>query len=515
MLGDITRAAPAGHSLCYPRFRIHGRRRPRPLAAGVAVHGLGAVTPLPAPTRCHACAGALPAGARHCPACGAPVAAQPPARPDSGTPGGRPWQPLTPFTVLRERYLIKRVLNTGGMGSVYLAADTAQDNEPCAIKEMLDRFATDDDREEGREWFAREAGLLAALRHPCIPQIRDSFIEGGHYYLVLEFIEGRNLEDMLECEGTPGLAEPRVMDWAAHIAEVLSYLHGWTPPIVFRDLKPANVMLTSEGKLYLVDFGIARVFSVVRQGTMVGTPGYCPPEQYQGLAEPLSDLYALAATCHHLLSGRDPRTASPFSFPPIRAIVPQVSRATESLLAGALLLDTAQRGPSVEDFGRQARRIAYELDLGIAPIMTGSLGQYAPGDSLPPTHMALPVRTLQLGPLPTGAHRVEQLPVGNDGAVELRVLLRSSVPWLQTPTGQLRVAQGTTVPVPIQIDTNNLAPGRYDARIELEGNGGMECIEVDVVLRHWIFNPLNAFLAFAALAITVAAFMVRALLLHG
>jgi hypothetical protein len=267
--------------------------------------------------------------------------------------------------------------------------------------------------------------------------------------------------------------------------------------------------------LYLVDFGIARVFSVVRQGTMVGTPGYCPPEQYQGLAEPLSDLYALAATCHYLLSGRDPREASPFSFPPIRGIMPEVSKATENLLVGALAMETGQRGPSVEDFGRHARRIAHDLGLGLAPILTGSLGQYAPGGSLAPTHMALPVRTLRLGPLPTGAHRVEQLQVGNDGGVELRVLMRSSVPWLQAPTGQLRVAQGTTVPVPIQIDTNTLTPGRYHARLELEGNGGTENVEVDVVLRHWILNPLNGFLGFAALAIMAAAFLVRALLLHG
>ncbi|HVA92718.1 MAG TPA: serine/threonine-protein kinase, partial [Chloroflexota bacterium] len=285
------------------------------------------MTLLAASMWCPSCVSVVPAGSACCPACGASVAAgavgsSPSA--GSGTPSERPWQPLTPFTALQERYLIKRVLKTGGMGSVYLAADIAQGNELCAVKEMLDRFATDDDRVEGREWFAREAGLLATLRHPCIPRIRDYFIEGGHYYLALDFIDGRNLEEVLEREGTPGLAERRVMEWAAHIAELLAYLHANTPPIIFRDLKPANVMLAGDGKLYLVDFGIARVFSVVRQGTMVGTPGYCPPEQYQGLAEPLSDLYALAATCHHLLSGRDPREASPFSFPPIRGIAPQV-----------------------------------------------------------------------------------------------------------------------------------------------------------------------------------------------
>ncbi len=437
------------------------------------------------------------------------------ARLDSGARTERLWQPLTPFTALQGRYLIKRALKAGGMGAVYLAADTGQDNELCAVKEMLDRFATEDERLEGREWFTREARLLLTLQHSSIPRIRDYFIENGHYYLVLEFIEGRNLEDVLEREGAPGLPEGQVMEWAAHIAEVLVYLHGQPSPIIFRDLKPANVMITSSGKVYLVDFGIARVFSVARQGTMVGTPGYCPPEQYQGLAEPLSDLYALAATCHHLLSGRDPREAAPFSFPPLRTLAPRVSKATETLLAGALLMDTDRRGPAVDEFGRHARRISHDLGLGITPSLAGALALHAPGDPLPPTSMALPMRVLRIGPLATDTNHIEEVPVGNDGAVELRVLMRGSVPWLQPPSGQLRVAQGTTVPVPIRVETAGLAPGRYRARIELEGNGGTESIAVEVILRHWMFNPLNAYLAFGAIAITIAAFVVRALLLHG
>jgi len=415
--------------------------------------------------------------------------------------------------VLRERYLIKRTLKMGGMGAVYLAADIERENELCAVKEMLDQFGTADDRLEGREWFAREAAMLLSLRHPAIPAIRDYFIENGHYYLALDYIEGRNLEDVLEREGTPGLPEGQVMEWAAHITEVLVYLHGRPPPIIFRDLKPANLMRTSAGNLYLVDFGIARVFSVARQGTMVGTPGYCPPEQYQGLAEPASDLYALAATCHHLLSGRDPRQAPPFSFPAIRSLAPQVSKATETLLAGALLLDADQRGPAVDEFGRQARRIAHDLALGIVPSLT--LGLHAPGDPLPPTLMILPQGSVRIGPLATTTNHIEELPVGNAGVTELRVLLRSSEPWLQPPSGQLRVAQGTTVPVPIRVETSGLAAGRYRARIELEGNGGTESIAVEVVLRHWIFNSLNAYLAFGALSITFAAFVVRSLLLHG
>jgi serine/threonine protein kinase len=426
---------------------------------------------------------------------------------------GHAWQPLAPFTMLRERYLIKRTLKMGGMGAIYLAADAARDNESCAVKEMLDQFDTADDRIEGREWFAREATMLLSLRHPAIPAIREYFIESGHYYLVLDYIEGRNLEEILEHEGTPGLPEGRVMEWAAHIAEVLVYLHGRPPPIIFRDLKPANLMMSSAGTLYLVDFGIARVFSVARQGTMVGTPGYCPPEQYQGLAEPASDLYALAATCHHLLSGRDPRQAPPFSFPAIRGLAPQVSKAVEALLSGALLLDADRRGPAVDEFGRQARRIAHDLALGVVPSLT--LGLHAPGDPLPPTLMILPAASVCIGPLATTTNHIEELQVGNAGATELRVLLRSSVSWLQPPSGQLRVAQGTTVPVPIRVETSGMAAGRYQARIELEGNGGTESIAVEVVLRHWIFNSLNAYLAFGAISITLAGFVVRALLLHG
>ena len=477
-------------------------------------------------TSCPSCGGDVLPGMRHCPACGNLLDEEAPNTPPSlgrlatlaPPPNPAPtsaWRTLTPFTLLQDRFCVKRTLKIGGMGAVYLAIDTSNDNRLCAVKEMLDSFAGEDEREEGREWFAREADMLAQLRHPSIPQIYDYFVEGGRYYLALEYLDGENLEDLLEHEGNPGLPEQRVMEWVGQLSEVLVYLHTYTPPIIFRDLKPANVMLMADGTIRLVDFGIARVFSAVRQGTMVGTPGYCPPEQFQGLAEPLSDLYALAATAHHLLTGRDPREAPPFNFPPVRSLAVQVSRATESLLQGALQLDTGQRGPSVEDFGRQARRIATDLAEGLVPSLAGSLAMHIPGDPLPPTQMLVPIGGLHFGMLATGVEHMVDFPIGNEGRVELRTTLRGSTPWLHVPSGQLRVASGTTVRVPLRIDATHLAQGIYRARIDLDGNGGSDHLAVEVSLRHWLFNPVNMLLAGAFSLGIVLVYVVRLLVLHG
>jgi serine/threonine-protein kinase len=422
---------------------------------------------------------------------------------------------LRPQATLANRYHIIRALKSGGMGSIYLASDMDMGGRPCAIKEMLDRFTNDDDRQEGQVWFAREAEMLGRLRHPCIPEIYDYFIESGRFYLSLEFIEGENLEDRLASMGTPGLPEQQVLEWAAQIADVLHYLHTRTPPIVFRDLKPANVMYTPQNEIRLIDFGIARVFSPVRQATMVGTPGYCPPEQYQGLAEPLSDLYALAATIHHLLTGRDPRDGQPFSFPPVRKLIPQISAATESLLDGALRIDLSERGPRIQEFGRQARRIAGELAQGFVPSLSGSMAMHAPGDPLPPTRMVVPSTPVHFGRRNKGETHLVELPIANDGHTELRTALHSSAGWLQVPDGQLRVPCGSTVRVPLRLDTASLPTGKHRALIELDGNGGTANVPVEVQVVFWLFNGAGPLLVASLGFIAVLAALAYVLIQHG
>src|SRR6266851_3333551 len=257
--------------------------------------------------------------------------------------------PLPAGTLLQNRYLVDRLLGGGGMGMVYLARDKRLSNRPCAIKEMVDHFVKDAQRIEANEYFAREADTLAQLKHPAIPAITDRFDHANRHYLVMEYVEGRNLEEEIAVTGEP-LAEGLVIDIGRQLSDVLSYLHSFTPPIVYRDMKPSNVMLTSKGKVMLVDFGIARLFKSAGKGTMIGTLGFAPPEQYQGNVDPRSDIYSLGATLHYVTTGRDPEKFPPFSFPPVRELRPAVSSNLAGAIDRALAYEMVNRPATIQEF---------------------------------------------------------------------------------------------------------------------------------------------------------------------
>ena len=250
-------------------------------------------------------------------------------------------------TVLQSRYEILKVIGVGGMGAVYQARDRrfADVTKVCAVKEMISLTSDLRLRQLSLDNFGREANILATLSHPSIPKIFDFFSEGQRNYLVIEFIDGRDLEVIIE--NSPGfIEESQAVEWAIQICDVLSYLHGHRPnPIVFRDLKPSNIMVNSHNWAVLIDFGIAKVFQIGEKGTMIGTEGYSPPEQYRGVAEPRGDIYALGATLHHLLTKRDPRLEPPFTFHerPIRRISPLVSERVEAIVARALEYEPERR----------------------------------------------------------------------------------------------------------------------------------------------------------------------------
>ncbi len=265
---------------------------------------------------------------------------------DTGT---NPAGPLAAGTVLQRRYQIQRLLGGGGMGMVYLAHDERLSNRPCAIKEMVDHFIDQQQRIEANEYFAREADTLAQLKHPAIPAISDRFDDQNRHYLVMEYVEGRNLEEELAARGGP-LPESLIIDVARQLCDVLGYLHGLNPPVIYRDMKPSNVMLTATGRAVLVDFGIARLFKAQRKGTMIGTLGFAPPEQYQGIADPRSDLYSLGATLHYVLTGRDPEKFPPFSFPPVREIRPEAARNLAGAIDHALAYEMDGRPATVAEF---------------------------------------------------------------------------------------------------------------------------------------------------------------------
>ena len=253
---------------------------------------------------------------------------------------------------LQDRYLILGILGSGGMSSVYKGRDLHFPNvtKLVAVKEMINLAADPTMYEMIVRNFEREADLLATLSHPAIPRIYDYFTQDSSSYLVMEFIEGKDLEAMLR--DTDGfMSEEQIVGWAIEICDVLAYLHNHEPqPVIFRDMKPSNVMVDHHGHIRLIDFGIARVFQPGEKGTMIGTEGYSPPEQYRGEASPQGDLYALGATLHHLLTRRDPRAEPPFSFSerPIREINPAVSAELESVIFGSLTYDPKDRYPNAE-----------------------------------------------------------------------------------------------------------------------------------------------------------------------
>jgi serine/threonine protein kinase len=284
-----------------------------------------------------------------------------PQTPASGDNGGG-LRRLPAGTLLSAgRYKIEKSVASGGMGAVYRAFDTRFDDEPCAVKEMLDDFHSDVDRSQAVDWFKREAKLLLKLNHPCIPHVRDFFVEGGKHYLVMDFIEGRTLAEVFAKEGNvPGLngahgvSEARARSWSQQICNVLGYLHRQDPPIIFRDLKPSNIMVTDRDEVKLIDFGIARTFQSQRQSTIIMTIGYAPPEQLHGMPEPRSDIYALGATLHRILTYHDAANNKPgiFSFPPVRSLRPDVSLAFEQVIMKALAPNLEQRWSTAAEMER-------------------------------------------------------------------------------------------------------------------------------------------------------------------
>jgi outer membrane protein assembly factor BamB len=233
------------------------------------------------------------------------------------------------------------------MGAVYRARDLhfPSVNRVVALKEMVNQARDPLVRDTIVRNFEREANILATLDHPAVPRIYDYFTSNERSYLILEFINGKDLEALLN-ENEGWIAPERVIQWGIELCDVLSYLHSHSPePIIFRDMKPSNVMINSHDHIVLIDFGIAKSFQYGQRGTMIGTEGYSPPEQYRGEATPQADIYALGATLHHVLARRDPRLEAPFSFAerPIRAHNPHVSLELETVVMTALQYNPKDR----------------------------------------------------------------------------------------------------------------------------------------------------------------------------
>jgi outer membrane protein assembly factor BamB/tRNA A-37 threonylcarbamoyl transferase component Bud32 len=293
---------------------------------------------------------------------------------------------LHPGTNLMNRYLIQEVIGVGGMGSVYRARDLHFPNvvKLVAVKEMINQAPDPLVRQTIVQNFEREANILATLSHPSIPRIYDYFTLDNRSYLVLEFVNGKDLEVVLN--QTDGfIPEEQALDWALQLCDVVSFLHAHKPdPIIFRDMKPSNVMVNQHNQIVLVDFGIAKPFQTGQKGTMIGTEGYSPPEQYRGEANIQADIYALGATMHHLLTRRDPRLEPPFSFGerPLRKINPSVSLEMETVINTALQYNVEDRFKTIEDFkqaligaGKKTGLLSRKMT---SPVMSSGAGAIKP-----------------------------------------------------------------------------------------------------------------------------------------
>ncbi len=279
---------------------------------------------------------------------------------------------LDPQTVLKERYKVAGPIGQGGMGAVYRAEDMLLPGRICAIKEITpDLDASPDTLEQLQEQFRQEASVLARLDHPNLPKVSDYFSQNGREYLVMDFIPGHDLRELVNQARQEGqfLEERQVLDWADQLCDALAYLHNQTPPIVHRDIKPSNIKFTPSGLIKLVDFGLVKLLTSDESRTVTvvqgrGTAAYTPLEQYGSddtHTDIRTDIYALGATLYHLLTGRPPATArerflNPKALIPPRSFNARISPGVEKAILAALALHPKGRPPDVQEFKAQLQR---------------------------------------------------------------------------------------------------------------------------------------------------------------
>ena len=259
--------------------------------------------------------------------------------------------------LIAQRYRIVSRLGQGGMGTVYKVEDMRLGNRALAVKEMRLQGLDQQQATEAANGFKREALMLAELMQPNLPRIYDHFSELGCWYLVMDYIEGETLDSYLIARGNK-LPLTETLTIGMQLCDVLDYLHTRQPPIIFRDLKPSNVMRTPQGHLYLIDFGIARHFKPgqAKDTIAFGSPGYAAPEQYgkqQTAAQ--ADIYSLGAMLHQLLTGDDPST-TPFVFAPLApGLAPD---RLQVLLTRMLNMDARQRPDDIASVKQELQAIA-------------------------------------------------------------------------------------------------------------------------------------------------------------
>lgn len=359
-------------------------------------------------------------------------------------------------TLLNGRYIVLKTIGGGGMGAVYKATDIQRPGRVWAIKEMsLSGSPTPKERAEAIANFQNEAATLHQLSHPNLPTVEEIFQDQhDRHYMVMEFIDGKTLSEHLGANGGRPLAETKVLEWAAQLCDVLEYLHNQPTPIIYRDLKPENIMVvTATGCLKLIDFGIVRFYKAgkTKDTVAIGTFGYAPPEQSAGQTDARSDIYAMAATLHHLLTGRDPKGETPWVYPPVRQLNPAISTKVQAALSQALETDRSKRPQNMAEF----RNL-----LGVKPGQFQPASTSKPSGSLNPQGRAQPPvqgwpRKLDFGTVSRGVQPTKKLQVV--GGPILATNASATQAWLKVSPSPI---QGLATHIDVTVDTHQLPLGR-------------------------------------------------------
>jgi serine/threonine protein kinase len=438
-------------------------------------------------TYCNSCGGLLKG---HAPPASANPAPSPARAPTTNATGRLPLH-----TRLAGSYLIVKNIGQGGMAAVYQATDI-RNGTMVAIKEMSQDGLTPDELKEAMASFRFEADTLMRLRHPNLPRVFGTFSEGVRHYLVMDFIDGQTLEQKQQAAGGVALPEAEVLGWAHQLCSVLGYLHMQRPPIIFRDLKPANIMVTSRGQIQLIDFGIARVFAPgrTRDTQVLGTPGFAPPEQYgKAQTDNRADIYALGCTLYQLLTGYDPAT-TPFNLPPMSSrnlrISPRVQRAIEK----ATQLTREARYATVEEFGRdllgqpQAKPVPkvtfpHPAVHGYATATAGpSTTASAASAAAPPTAAVVVVQPhlVDFGQLVAGQRGTLAITISGLRNIPIRGQIKALSPWVRVDRDTFN---GPSTVIQVSAETSRIqGTGRQKSSLQIICDGQQLFVPVSVTV---------------------------------
>ena len=272
-----------------------------------------------------------------------------------------------PGDCIKNQYLIKSILGKGGQAQVYLCEDRQRDNKLVVVKELIYKSTRESDRKKELVLFEQEAKILQSITHDNLPEVYGIFNENNLSFICEQYIEGTPLDKLLKKNGGR-LGEQEALSMGLQLLSLLKHLHGQSPPIIIRDIKPQNIIVQDSGKLYFIDFTIARYMVADKEDTVrMGSPGYAPPEQYRGLSTPRSDLYALGVTLHQILTGHNP-ISSPFTLPSCIKLRRNIAHGWEDIISRATDLDVHGRYECAEAMEQDLLKIQSRLSSNTSAI---------------------------------------------------------------------------------------------------------------------------------------------------